>query len=50
VDIHQGLLHILQAAEDGGDLVHGRGLQGNGLAEVFDEEHQAEGRAALGAV
>jgi len=50
VDGEQGLLHVFQAPQHRGHLVHGRGLQGNGFPEVFDEQHQAEGSAALGAV
>jgi len=49
-DIQDGLLDVVHAAEDGGRLVHGGGLERNVFPEMAHEQHQAEGGAALRAV
>ena len=42
--------HVVLGPHDGAHLIHGRGLERDGLAEVAHEEDLAEGGAALGAV
>ncbi len=50
VDVHHRLLDVLEAAQHGGNLAHGGGLQRNRFLEVAHEQHHAERRAALRAV
>jgi hypothetical protein len=47
VDVENGLLDILIAAEHGRDFAHRRGLQRHGFLEMPHEQRQSEGRAAL---
>ncbi len=49
-DVEQRRLYVLVAPHDGGDLVHGRGLQRDRFLEVAHQQHQAERGAALRSV